>query len=154
MKTIALLSAVTLAGAALFAAWMTYDDWQSAEAGNYVPDLNRGANIYAEACAACHGADLEGQSDWRTPGPDGKLPAPPHDATGHTWHHADRVLFEITKYGTEAVVGGDYESDMPGFGDIYSDEELRDILEWIKTQWPERERSHQARVTAQDDAIR
>lgn len=120
----------------------------------YKPDFARGEVIYAEACAACHGANLEGEPNWRSPGPDGRLPAPPHDASGHTWHHSDRVLMDITMRGTAAVVGGGYTSNMPGFGDAYSEGELRDVLEWIKTQWPEREREHQARVTAQDEALR
>ncbi|MEM9578403.1 MAG: c-type cytochrome [Pseudomonadota bacterium] len=121
---------------------------------SYQPDLARGEAIYAEACAACHGANLEGEPNWRAPGADGRLPAPPHDASGHTWHHSDRVLLDITMRGTAAVVGGGYESNMPGFGDAYSEDELRDVLEWIKTQWPARERSHQAQVTAQDEALR
>ncbi|PWJ15831.1 hypothetical protein SAMN05421539_11051 [Jannaschia seohaensis] len=54
--------------------------------------------------------------------------------------------------GTAAVVGGGYQSNMPGFGESYSEAELRDVLEWIKTQWPERERAHQRFVTAQDEA--
>ncbi|MCR9089704.1 MAG: cytochrome c [Rhodobacteraceae bacterium] len=124
-------------------------------AGNAdTPDLARGAEIYAEACAVCHGTALEGQPNWRSPGPDGRLLAPPHDATGHTWHHADRVLLDITRRGTAVVVGGGYESNMPGFGETYSDQELRDTLEWIKTHWPERERQFQAQVTAQDQAPR
>lgn len=114
--------------------------------------LARGATIYAEACASCHGAELEGQLSWRSPGPDGRMPAPPHDETGHTWHHSDRILFEITKHGSAAVVGGSYESDMPGFGEAYSDDEIRDVLTWIKTQWPEREREYQAQITAKDKA--
>ncbi len=116
----------------------------------YTPDLSRGAAIYAEACAACHGAALEGQTDWRIPGPDGRLPAPPHDVTGHTWHHPDRVLLDITTRGTAAVVGGGYESDMPGFGDVYTQDELRDVLEWIKTHWPAPARAHQAETTRAD----
>ncbi|RSK32311.1 c-type cytochrome [Rhodovulum iodosum] len=125
-----------------------------ADDGALAPDLARGQAIYAQACASCHGAALEGQIDWRSRGPDGRLPAPPHDATGHTWHHSDRVLLDITMRGTAAVVGGGYESNMPGFADIYSEDELRDVLEWIKTQWPERERVHQAQVTARDEAAR
>jgi mono/diheme cytochrome c family protein len=120
----------------------------------YVSDFARGEAIYAEACAACHGANLEGETNWRSPGPDGRLPAPPHDASGHTWHHANRVLMDITMRGTAAVVGGGYESNMPGFSDVYSEDELRDVLEWIKSQWPERDRAHQSQVTAQDQANR
>ena len=54
-------------------------------------DIAQGEDLYREYCAACHGADLEGQPDWRSAGPDGVLPAPPHDETGHTWHHPDGV---------------------------------------------------------------
>lgn len=118
------------------------------------PSLARGQAIYAEACAACHGTNLQGEPNWRAPGPDGRLPAPPHDASGHTWHHSDRVLLEITMRGTAAVVGRGYESNMPGFAGTYSEDELRAVLEWIKTQWPERERTHQAQVTEQDEAQR
>ncbi|PZU14357.1 MAG: cytochrome C, partial [Citromicrobium sp.] len=80
-----------------------------------------GQRLYAENCASCHGADLEGQPDWQTPLENGRYPAPPHDETGHTWHHADPLLERIIRDGTAAVVGDGYESDMPGFGDVMSD---------------------------------
>ncbi|MDQ0316299.1 c-type cytochrome [Amorphus orientalis] len=149
------LGALVLAGAAAAAIWFAVGrDAGDTPAGHYTPNLARGAAIYAEACASCHGADLEGQPNWRTPKPDGRLPAPPHDETGHTWHHPDRVLLGITRVGTAAYVGDGYQSDMPGFGETYSDAELRDVLEWIKTQWPERERQAQAEITARDEATR
>ena len=75
-----------------------------------------GEVIYKTHCASCHGADLEGQSDWRTRDSNGYLPAPPHDASGHTWHHADDQLFEITKYGAAVVIGDDtYKTNMPAY---------------------------------------
>jgi mono/diheme cytochrome c family protein len=99
----------------------------------------QGAQIYAEYCAVCHGSKLEGQvEDWRSPDADGYMPAPPHDETGHTWHHADALLVRITKYGTEAIVGGDYRSNMGGFGDVLSDREILNVLAYIKSTWPER----------------
>jgi mono/diheme cytochrome c family protein len=113
-------------------------------------NLLRGEAIYAEACASCHGANLEGQVDWQSASASGRLPAPPHDASGHTWHHSDRLLLDIMRRGTANVVGGGYASDMPGFGDIYTDQELRDVLAWIKTHWPERERDFQAEASARD----
>lgn len=67
---------------------------------------------------------------------DGGLRAPPHDASGHTWHHPDAQLFAITKYGTEAVTGGAVSSDMQGFGDLLSDAEIGAVLAFIKAQWP------------------
>jgi mono/diheme cytochrome c family protein len=107
----------------------------------------QGRQVYADGCAACHGAELEGQPDWRSPLPSGRLPAPPHDATGHTWHHPDDVLFRIVKEGTAAIVGGGYESDMSGFGDVLSDAEIHAVLAYIKSTWPERERSYQENVS-------
>lgn len=109
-----------------------------------------GAALYQQNCASCHGAELQGQPDWRSPGPEGRLPAPPHDATGHTWHHGDDILFRITREGTAAVVGDGYESDMPGFGDSLSDAEIRAILDYIKSTWPERERTYQRERTRQE----
>lgn len=108
-----------------------------------------GAEIYAESCAACHGANLEGEPDWRSPKPSGRMPAPPHDETGHTWHHRDELLFQITKFGTEAVVGGTYESDMVGFGDVLSDAEILAVLAYIKSTWPGRVIEMHNRVNAQ-----
>ena len=63
-----------------------------------------GKNIYAQNCASCHGANLEGQKNWMSRLPNGMMPAPPHDVTGHTWHHSDNYLFLITKYGVEEIL--------------------------------------------------
>lgn len=100
-------------------------------------EVSRGKALYDEYCAACHGAGLEGEPDWRQPDEDGYLPAPPHDQTGHTWHHPDEQLFMITKYGTAALVGGDYKTRMDGFGDRLDDGEILAILAYIKSTWPE-----------------
>ena len=40
------------------------------------------------------------------------------------------------KIGTEGIVGGNYQSDMLAFGDILSDEEIIDVLSFIKSTWP------------------
>ncbi len=93
--------------------------------------IAQGRQIYADQCATCHGADLEGQPDWRTPLASGRLPAQPHDESGHKWHHSDEVLCRIGKEGTAAVVGGGYESDMPGFAEVLSDTEIRAVLDYI-----------------------
>ena len=97
-----------------------------------------GKALYLEDCASCHGANLEGQPDWHSRDADGYLPAPPHDETGHTWHHPTEQLFDITKRGTEAVVGGGYKSKMIGFEDALSDDQIYTILAYIKSTWPER----------------
>lgn len=108
--------------------------------------VTQGAAVYRDNCAACHGQRLEGQPNWRVRRPNGRLPAPPHDATGHTWHHPDQHLFDITKFGTAAIVGGNYTTDMTAFGDRLSDNEIWAVIAFIKSQWPEEIRNRQARM--------
>ena len=108
-----------------------------------------GQALYAAHCANCHGPNLEGQPDWRKPMANGRMPAPPHDASGHTWHHADDVLFGVTKFGLKPYVGEDYESDMPAFADKLSETEIAAVWAYIKSTWPERERTHQQQITSQ-----
>ena len=95
-----------------------------------------GDEVHAKHCASCHGASLEGQPKWRERRADGRLPAPPHDESGHTWHHSDQQLFELTKYGPAAFVGGGYESDMQGYEGVLTDSEILAVLAFIKSTWP------------------
>lgn len=106
-----------------------------------------GQKVYAAQCAACHGPQLEGQPNWRELGPDGRLPAPPHDASGHTWHHPDELLFRITKHGVARAANlPDHDSAMPAYEGVLSDEEIVAVLSWIKAQWP-------ADIRAQHDEL-
>ncbi len=100
--------------------------------------INNGRELYADQCASCHGVQLEGAKNWREPDEDGMTQAPPHDETGHTWHHPDITLFDITKFGTAKIVGQGYQSNMPGFEGVLSDQEIWDILAYIKSTWSER----------------
>jgi mono/diheme cytochrome c family protein len=98
-----------------------------------------GAKIYALNCAMCHGARLEGQPNWRERLPDGRMPAPPHDESGHTWHHTDSVLFGITKHGLKDYAPPGYQSDMPAFAGKLSDAEIWAVLAFIESHWTSRE---------------
>lgn len=99
--------------------------------------LESGARIYAQHCAECHGPNGEGHANWRSRGQDGLLPAPPHDSSGHTWHHPDEQLFAITKYGVGQLIGNpDYRTAMPVYDGVLSDEEINAALSWIKAKWP------------------
>ena len=144
------LGAVALASIAIVALWLS-DELGLDAAEPDAEVLLAGRTLYRTHCAACHGTNLEGQPNWQTPLPNGRLPAPPHDATGHTWHHPDGVLLRITRDGPAAVVGDGYESDMPGFGGILTDAEMRSILAYIKSTWPERERLYQAEMTRREE---
>jgi len=110
-------------------------------------DLALGEKLYAQQCASCHGANLEGQPDWRKRLPNGRFPAPPHDASGHTWHHPDEVLFAITKHGlVPPYAPAGYESDMPAFGGKLADREIRAVLAYIESRWSPEVRKQRAEM--------
>lgn len=142
------LLAACLAFIAAVAAWT----WQGASPLIDAEDtclVALGQRVYARQCAACHGQRLEGQPNWRERRADGRMPAPPHDASGHTWHHPDAVLIGIVteglKPGKFAPPG--YESDMPAYAGVLSEEEIRASLAYIKSTWPARERAYQEKLT-------
>ena len=108
-------------------------------------DLATGEQLYATHCASCHGANLEGQPDWRRRKADGRLPAPPHDDSGHTWHHDDQLLFDIVRDGLvppRAPAG--YQTDMPVYGGVLSDAEIRAVLAFIASRWSDEVRTMRA----------
>jgi mono/diheme cytochrome c family protein len=124
-----------LVGTILYALWA---ERKSPADPNDAQQVARGKSIYTQYCVVCHGVRLEGQPNWQEKLPSGRMPAPPHDASGHTWHHPDSVLFGITKHG---LVPGkyappSYRSDMSAFGSVLSDEEIWAVLAYIKSSWP------------------
>lgn len=105
-----------------------------------------GQTVYKAQCASCHGGDLQGQPNWRSRLPDGRLPAPPHDETGHTWHHPDQQLFDTTKFGGAKNAPAGFISGMPGFGEQLSDREIWAALAYIKSRWPAPVQRRQAMI--------
>lgn len=99
--------------------------------------IAKGQKIYKESCASCHGDDLKGEANWQTRKASGRLPAPPHDETGHTWHHRDELLLAITKFGLAKLTNNpDYETDMPVYEGVLEDDEIIAVLAYIKSTWP------------------
>jgi mono/diheme cytochrome c family protein len=121
-----------------------------------VPSSDRaaGALLYAENCASCHGADLEGADDWRGRDADGRLNPPPHDASGHTWHHTDTQIFTYTKLGGAGAMAksgvNDFNSGMPAFEDVLTDEEIWAVLNFIKSTWPQKIRDAQSEMSREN----
>jgi mono/diheme cytochrome c family protein len=137
----AILVLAAIAAAAAAAVFGGYTWFARDPVGLLDPDdagvVARGQTVYLQQCASCHGRNLEGQPDWQTRDKDGFLPAPPHDDTGHTWHHPDRLLFDITKLGVaEAANLKDYRTRMPAFDEVLIDDEIIAALSYIKSRWP------------------
>jgi mono/diheme cytochrome c family protein len=102
--------------------------------------LALGAEVYARDCASCHGRNGEGEPNWGVARDDGTLPAPPHDSSGHTWHHADPELLRIIADGGTAF---SEKSNMPGYRGRLSQEDMEAVLRYIKTFWGSEERAYQ-----------
>ena len=113
--------------------------------------ISVGQRVYAQHCAECHGARLEGAADWQIQDEGGAFRPPPHDADGHTWHHSDRILIEAVALGGSRLpegIGG--SSDMPAFGEVLTADEIAAVLSYIKSSWPEDIRAIQWQQTVRD----
>ena len=111
---------------------------QTSGSGPEVEAPRTGRELFASNCAACHGAAGEGHPDWRIKNADGTLPPPPLNGDGHTWHHADGLLYRIVSQGGKSLeIPGDpsFKSAMPAFGDLLSHEEIIEVLAYVKSLW-------------------
>jgi mono/diheme cytochrome c family protein len=132
--------------AAAAAAWFAQRNFVPAISADDPRQVALGASVYAARCAQCHGTNLQGQPDWQQRRANGRLPAPPHDASGHTWHHPDEILFGITKNGMTPYAPAGYESDMPAFAGTLTDDEIAAAIAFIESRWPADIRARQAHV--------
>ena len=105
--------------------------------------IRRGERLYQQHCARCHGADLKGSPTWKVSLADGSYPPPPHDDSGHTWHHPDEQLLDIIANGGDPA----YNSKMPAFKDKLTKDEIVAILEFFKSKWSRKERDYQWWIT-------
>ncbi len=145
-KLIGLGAAVVL-GIGLYALFAPGGMLTGAEDGNQ-SQVALGQGVYRGQCASCHGDKLQGQANWRTRNADGTLKAPPHDESGHTSHHSDKVLLAYTKRGGAGMVPPGFNSAMPGFGGNLKDVEIWAVLAFIKSRWPREVLARQRQITA------
>lgn len=106
----------------------------------------QGEPLYNQHCAECHGLKGEGQPNWKVANEDGSYPSPPHDNSGHTWHHGDALLVDLIANGVEGFA----QTRMPIFGDQLTGAEIRAILEYMKIWWGPEERAFQWQMTWQE----
>ncbi|MCB1948642.1 MAG: cytochrome c [Burkholderiales bacterium] len=100
---------------------------------NFDPDqIKRGESVFQANCENCHGKNASGTTDWRTPTADGKFPPPPLNGTAHAWHHSTAVLKKTI------LKGGPPEfSTMPAWENILTEQQVDDVIVWIKSLWPD-----------------
>ena len=91
--------------------------------------------------------DRSGQPNWKIANADGTYPPPPHDNSGHTWHHPDDLLVGIIRDGLDVGV----PSGMPTFSGVLTDDEIATIIDFLKSEWGEQERAFQWQVTWQGE---
>ncbi|MBI4288417.1 MAG: cytochrome c [Chloroflexi bacterium] len=103
--------------------------------------IERGAVLYQANCLTCHSGAKGGNI---------KDIPPPHNGNGHTWHHPDQQLIDITLNGLPLTVPG---QKMPAFKDMLSEEDVQAILAYVKMWWTKDQRAWQATVTAQQKQV-
>lgn len=99
--------------------------------------VKQGQQVYQLNCASCHGAKAEGAVGWQKPDSQGNYPAPPHDDSGHTWHHPDRVLMEAIRDGMADPLRPGSPLRMPALGEKLSDADIRAVITYFKSLWSE-----------------
>lgn len=101
----------------------------------------RGNQLYAQHCATCHGAQLQGQPNWATPTVGGVL-APPLNDAGHAWDHSDADLRRAILRGS---VGKDNAGNqfMPAFVDKLQTDEVEALIVFLKSTWNTQHRVRQ-----------
>lgn len=91
--------------------------------------LERGARLFQEHCAQCHGPEAQGHPDWATPG---VIAAPPLDGSGNEWKRSRAAMAQVILNGAER----DGVPVMPAWAGRLSEAEVDDIIAWYQALWP------------------
>lgn len=95
-----------------------------------------GSRVYGRICSSCHGSNLDGQLGWQQPLKDGTRLAPAHNTDGETFHHSDKNLFRVVKFGGDYLKPESGQSRMPAFEKKLTDDEIWSVIAYIKSNWP------------------
>lgn len=110
------------------------------------PSLQAGRNQYNLRCGHCHGYDGEGEL--QASAVDtlalGMQVVPPHNATGHTWMHPEQLLVQLIKQGVSNPL---FRFQMAGYGEVMTDEEIRQVIAYIRLWWTDLQREHHQALT-------
>ncbi|MAF84119.1 MAG: cytochrome c [Gammaproteobacteria bacterium] len=97
-----------------------------AATGNLRGDAQAGQDVHLEHCAECHGYDGKAEVIVM------HMDEPPHDQTDVEYMKKlnDQFLYLAICKGGEAI---GKSLVMPGWGDLLTDQEIRDLVAWIRT---------------------
>lgn len=109
--------------------------------------VEKGAKVYQNHCASCHGPEGEGAPDWQEPNERGELPAPPHGPEGHTWRHSDATLYRMVSEGWRDPFNETERLTMPPFEDVLTSHEIKAVITYLKTLWTPEQRAYQEAET-------
>lgn len=104
--------------------------------------LNRGAQLFLENCAQCHGPEGQGHPDWQTPG---VIAAPPLNGTGNDIKRTRAQLVATIKNG----IARDGVPTMPAWKDRLTEAEINEVIAWCQiVLWPPEIYSQWRRTTS------
>ena len=109
--------------------------------------VKSGRAIYEQHCASCHGANAEGAPNWQERDAQGELPAPPHNTEGHTWRHSNADLYKMVSKGWRDPFNKSKRLTMPAFGETLAPEQIRAVIDYLKTLWTPEQRQFQSEET-------
>jgi mono/diheme cytochrome c family protein len=107
--------------------------------------VSRGEQIYSASCASCHGGPTGGAiTDY----------PPKHNANGHTWQHGDCELEAVIRTGTglrhqveTRPANPPAALAMPAWRERLTDQQISDVITYIKTLWTAGQRASQDALT-------
>jgi mono/diheme cytochrome c family protein len=115
--------------------------------------VERGKAVYEKYCALCHGAAAEGAPNWQVRDKLGEVPAPPHNQEGHSWRHADMMLYHTVHDGARNPFNPSQRFTMPGFQFVLTPGEIGSVLTYLRTLWTPEQREFQRQETTTYKAV-
>ena len=94
--------------------------------------IARGAEVFRQNCASCHGDRAQGAPNWQQPGADGKYPPPPLNGSAHSWHHPFAQLKQTIQQGTLRLGGS-----MPPWMGKLADADIEAVILYFQSLWPD-----------------
>ncbi len=92
----------------------------------------RGAKLYQENCAQCHGPQAQGHPDWQRAHKEGFVAAPPLNGTGTDIKLTRAQMVDVIRKGARIK----RVMVMPAWKGRVTDEQILDIISWYQALWP------------------